>query len=213
MQKIICRLVFILLSFCSKLYCACTGNIKPVKQKVQDKINQKVDNTTDKTMDKVLNPSTENNNTKKAAEAADDKTPVSPAESKKTMASYKNYDFVPGETIIFQSQLSDERVGEIPSQFIVTKGQVDVQEEDGENVIHIPKGPDASITPRFSETSNIPDAFTIEFDAKNEDYGVNHVNIDFGFRVGTYGPEGIMTGIGFTNNFAKWTLGRYKVPG
>ena len=35
---------------------------------------------------------------------------------------YANYDFVPGDKIIFQSQLQDEQTGQIPSQFMVSNG-------------------------------------------------------------------------------------------
>ncbi len=213
MRKITCLFSIIILFSVYYNNVNAQGLLNRIKQKAQDKINQKVDNTADKTMDKALHPSATNNKEDKTTSASTDtKKPISAVEDKKTIAAYKNYDFVPGDKIIFQSQLADESVGEIPSQFILTKGQADIQQEDGENVIHVPKGPDASITPRFSAASNIPDAFTIEFDFKNESYGVNHVNVDFGFRVGTYGPADIMTGIGFTDNLARWTLGEIKYP-
>jgi OmpA-OmpF porin, OOP family len=188
------------------------GLLNRIKQKVQDKVNQKVDNTVDKTMDKTLDPSATDNSNKSAATSSNNKKPNSTAEDKKSVASYKNYDFVPGDKIIFESELVDEKVGEIPSQLVLTKGQADIQEEDGENVIHVPKGGFTLLTPRFAAKANIPDAFTIEFDYKDESYGVNNVNVDFGYNVGTYGSATIMQGIGFGNDLANWTLGDAKYP-
>ena len=178
-----------------------------VKQKAQDKMTPK----TDKTAVKPVDSSATAPAAKDGTTSATGSLPATSTDNK-TIADYKNYDFVPGDKIIFQSQLADERVGEIPSQFILNKGQVDIQTEDDENAIHIPKGPDASISPRFSTAAAIPDAFTIEFDYKNEKYGVNHVNIDFGTRVGTYGSNDIMTGIGFNDNFVHWTSDNVNYP-
>ncbi|MBS1502927.1 MAG: hypothetical protein JST32_12750, partial [Bacteroidetes bacterium] len=100
-----------------------------------------------------------------------------------TITDYKNYDFVPGDKIIFQSNLQDESVGEIPSQFILNHGQMDVQQVDGENVIHIPAGAGATMMPRMKTTAYMPDQFTVEFDFKNEKFGINHLMVDFGNRV------------------------------
>jgi outer membrane protein OmpA-like peptidoglycan-associated protein len=186
------------------------GILNRAKQKAQDKINKKIDSKEDSAMDKVLDPSQPASGKKDNGAAAT--TDANTASGTKAIATYKNYDFVPGDKIIFQSQLADESVGEIPSQFTLVKGQADIQEEDGENVIHIPKGPFTILTPRFSNKSNIPDVFTIEFDFKDEEYGVNHVNVDFGYNVGTYGPADVMQGIGFNGNAANWTLGDVKYP-
>ena len=209
MKKIL-HLIFIVIFFNG--YLNAQGILNRMKQKAQDKINQKVDNKEDKSVDKKLDPSAPGTTAKNTDNSTDAKTPNSTVTDKKTIVSYKNYDFIPGDKIIFQSELTDERVGEIPSQFTLTKGQADIQEEDGENVIHVPKGEFTVITPRFSAKTNIPDAFTVEFDFKDEAYGVNHVNVDFGFNVGTYGPADVMTGVGFNDNFAVWTLGNTNYP-
>lgn len=130
-----------------------------------------------------------------------------------TMKDYKNYDFVPGDKIIFESQLADERTGEIPSQFVIQNGQMDLQQEDGENVIHVPTGPGATMTPRMKNLKYMPDQFTVEFDVKNERFGIGHVMVDFGQRVYYSGGEGIMPGITFGEaNSVTWTLGDVNFP-
>ena len=57
---------------------------------------------------------------------------------------------------------------------------MDIQTEDGENVIHIVKGPGATFSPRMTTTQYLPDQFTVEFDAKNERFGTAHIAIKFG---------------------------------
>ena len=126
---------------------------------------------------------------------------------------YKNYDFVPGSKIIFESQLADERTGEIPSQFILANGQMDIQAEDNENVIHVPKGPGATMTPRMNNTTYMPDQFTVEFDFKNDLYGVGHLNVDFGGRVYYAADPAITPGMSFgSDNSIAWTLGDVAYP-
>jgi OOP family OmpA-OmpF porin len=186
------------------------GFLNKVKQKVKDKVNQKVDNK----MDGALNSADH-------SVSADNKTSSNPTanpsasastNSKATIASYKNYDFVPGDKIIFESQLADERSGEISSQFTITQGQADVQMENGEKVIHVPKGGAATFTPRLKNAASLPAQYTVEFDYKDESYGVAHINVNFGYRVGTYGPDDVLQGIGFNENFAVWTLGEIQYP-
>lgn len=126
---------------------------------------------------------------------------------------YQNYDFVPGDKIIFESQLTDERIGEIPSQFILANGQMDIQTMDNENTIHVPKGSGATMTPRMTNTTYMPDQFTVEFDFKNEGFGVGHLMVDFGQRVYYSGGEDIIPGITFgTDNTVTWTLGDVHFP-
>lgn len=124
-----------------------------------------------------------------------------------TIRDYKNYDFVPGSKIIFESQLTDESVGEIPSQFILDHGQMDIQQEDGENVIHVAKGAGATMTPRMKNTSYMPDQFTIELDFKNERFGLDHLMVDFGHRTYYASVAGELPGIRFDNGSVNWTLG------
>jgi OmpA-OmpF porin, OOP family len=148
-------------------------------------------------------------NTTTAASAPGSTAPA----STQTVNSYKNYDFVPGDTIIFQSQLADERAGEIPSQFTVEHGQMDVQMEEGEQVIHVPKGEGAIMNPRMTNQTYMPDQFTVEFDFKNDNFGVAHLNVDFGNRVYYSGGEGLIPGLSFgSGTSVAWTLGDVEFP-
>jgi OOP family OmpA-OmpF porin len=128
------------------------------------------------------------------------------AERPGRLISYKNYDFVPGDRIIFQSQLADEETGEIPSQFILKEGQIDVETEDGENVIHTPQGNTAVFTPRMKTSRYLPDQFTVEFDFKNESYGLNRVTVRFG------DDEGAIQDLRFDDGSLTWTTGDVAFP-
>jgi OmpA-OmpF porin, OOP family len=129
-----------------------------------------------------------------------------------TIKDYKNYDFVPGAKIIFESQLADESVGEIPSQFALDHGQMDIQSEDNENVIHVAKGAGATMTPRMKNATYMPDQFTIELDFKNERFGLDHLMVDFGHRTYYASVDGELSGIRFDNGSVNWTLGDVDYP-
>lgn len=185
-----------------------------VEEHVNDKTTEKVGNETDKKMDEVLN-----GDKKKKGEAGQESSSettnngtASPNNVKQSVKTYANYDFVPGDTIIFESQLEDEQVGEIPSQFTLGEGQADVQIEDGENVIHIHKGPGSLLTPRMSKANYMPDQFIVEFDFKNELYGIYHFSFDFGQWVYYSGGEDITPGMEFENDAIHWTLGDVNYP-
>lgn len=203
-------MVFTSLSFYSN------AQLKNILQHAKDKATDKANDKVDKTMDNSGNNSnqTDNNNSNNSAPqqtqtASDDQTNTATVPSVK---SYQNYDFVPGDKIIFESNLADEQVGEIPSQFILSDGQADVQQEDGENVIHVPKGSGVTFTARMTNENYMPDQFTIELDFKNEDFGLNHLSVDFGNRVYYAQDPAIMPGITFDNGGVNWTLGDVDYP-
>ena len=117
------------------------------------------------------------------------------------ISTYKNYDFVPGDKIIFQSNLAADQTGSIPAQFTVTNGQMDVQTDNGENVIHVPSGSGAHFSPRMTSTNYLPDQFTVEFDFKNEKAGLEHLKLLFGDE------DGNIKEIDFGYDDITWTLG------
>ncbi|HRN72576.1 MAG TPA: OmpA family protein [Ginsengibacter sp.] len=187
-----------------------------VKQTAADRVINDVGNATEKAIDKTEDAAKKG--TKKSRNGAsgdegsnkDDET-NSGTSSTPSIKSYKNYDFVPGDTILFESNLADEQTGEIPSQFTLVEGQMDVQEEDGENVIHIPVGHGTTFSPRMSKENYVPEKFTIEFDFKNEKFGLNHLSVDFGNRVYYAQDPSIMPGLRFDDQ-VDWTLGDVDYP-
>lgn len=198
------------------------AQFKNILQHAKDKATDKANNGVDKVVDHSGNNTnnsnqTNNNNANNNAQqqtqtASSDQTNTTAALNVPTVKTYQNYDFVPGDKIIFESNLADEQVGEIPSQFIVSDGQADVQVEDGENVIHVPKGSGVTFTARMTNENYMPDQFTIEFDFKNEDFGINHLSVDFGNRVYYAQDPAIMPGLSFNSESLSWTLGDVNYP-
>ncbi|MBS1530655.1 MAG: OmpA family protein [Bacteroidetes bacterium] len=220
------RLILILLLFsvAGPLYAQIDNPADKAKSDATSSVNNNVDNTVDNSVNKAESAikglfrkkKKENNqqqtNTQKGNQQAQVAQPSAAGGSTGSIKDYKNYDFITGDKIIFQSQLADESVGEIPSQFTLVHGQMDVQQEDGENVIHVPKGAGATMTPRMKNTSYMPDQFTIELDFKNELFGLEHLMVDFGHRVYYASVAGEIPGMTFSNDGVNWTLGDVEYP-
>lgn len=123
-----------------------------------------------------------------------------------TIATYKNYDFVPGDKVIFQSELGGEQVGEIPSQLTIQDGQLDIQTQDNDKVVRIPKGAGATFAARMTNQAYMPDQFTVEFDVKNERFGINHFTIKFGT------DDSNLKEAQFGSSSVAWTTGDVTFP-
>ena len=230
MKKHFILFSFFALCFITSLQAQVVNPADATKDAATNATNNNINNSANSAVDKLQNgikglfkkkknKSTDNSGTNSDQAApgnSSDNSGTSSAGQKAgppTLSSYANYDFVPGDTIIFQSQLADEQVGEIPSQFILSNGQMDIQQQDGENVIHVPKGPGATFTARMTNADYMPQQFTVEFDFMNEKTGIGHLNVDFGHRVYYSGGEGITPGMTFNeDNTMTWTLGDATFP-
>jgi outer membrane protein OmpA-like peptidoglycan-associated protein len=222
MKKLI--LVLLIIAAAGPLYAQINNPGDRAKSDAANSANNNVDNTVDNSVNKAeksikglfRKKKKDNNqqqtNVQQNNHQAQSSQPAEGGSSTGTIKDYKNYDFIPGNKIIFQSQLADESVGEIPSQFTLVHGQMDVQQEDGENVIHVAKGPGATMTPRMKNMTYMPDQFTIELDFKNERFGIDHLMVDFGHRVYYASAEGEIPGITFSGGSVNWTLGDVDYP-
>jgi outer membrane protein OmpA-like peptidoglycan-associated protein len=75
------------------------------------------------------------------------------------------YDFIPGDRVIFEDDLTDEENGEFPSRWDLKAGNVEVAKFGGENVIMFRDG-HPTIIPYLKDAQEdyLPEVFTIEFD-------------------------------------------------
>jgi|SRR6185312_3681542 len=137
-----------------------------VKNRTENKIINKAGNATDKAIDKTVDAATVKKSDVNVSSASGDNsstegkvkaTPVS-------MKSYKNYDFVAGDKIIFEPDLSDEADAELPARFIVKSGNAEIQSFDGEKILHLQKDGNATVAPLMNSDKYLPDQYTIEFD-------------------------------------------------
>jgi OmpA-OmpF porin, OOP family len=151
------------------------GILDRLKQKAKDKVNDRVEQKTDKAMDKALD-STENAAKKKNAGAGtnNDKntsTPGSEQSADNNIASptslkvYANYDFVPGDKILFEDNFQDDQDGEFPAHWILQSGQAILNKINNEPAFFLTEGNYVRVGPRMKmEKGYVPADFTIEFD-------------------------------------------------
>ncbi len=75
---------------------------------------------------------------------------------------WSQYNFVPGDQIIFYDDLAGEENGEFPSRWDIIKGNAENASFDGENVIGLKHG--SIIMPLMDTHDYLPEVFTLEFD-------------------------------------------------
>src|SRR5579872_2541525 len=82
-----------------------------------------------------------------------------------SLKAYDNYDFVPGEKIIFADDFTDDRKGEFPAHWRLDYGQGVMTEFDGKKVFALTEGENGDravvIEPRLKKMSGyMPASFT-----------------------------------------------------
>jgi flagellar motor protein MotB len=163
-----------------------TSQVKvDVKKKTEKKVDQRAEKKTDEAIDKGLDKlekgigslfgkkkkkgESQTEETEQAQPA--DEIPANTQQPQQTAEkgpelNWAKYDFVPGDKVIFEDNLMGEENGEFPSRWDLHKGNVEIAEFGGENVIMFMDGA-SSIIPFMKEPGKdyLPDIFTIEFDA------------------------------------------------
>jgi outer membrane protein OmpA-like peptidoglycan-associated protein len=145
-----------------------------VKNRAENKIVNKAGDATDKAIDNTADAATkgkQNNNTAVNEEpnTTVQSQPQSQSENKpKSAADYKNYDFVPGDKIIFQPDMSNEPDAELPARFAVEKGNAEIQTFEGEKILHLQADGHATVAPLMDSENYLPEQFTLEFDMMYE---------------------------------------------
>lgn len=180
MKKMIC---FLLIFAAGSIitYQANAQLLKRIKNEVKNRAENHVindagnvtDKTIDKTEDAVTKGITENKGNEDNESAQTDQTsspatatpaaapsPAKPA----TVLSYKNYDFVPGDKIIFQTNFKDQQDAELPARLGTLNGNAEIQTYKSEKVLHLSKGNKVTIIPMIDSANYLSDQFTVEFD-------------------------------------------------
>ena len=144
-----------------------------VKNTAENNIVERAGNATDKTIDNAADGAKKSNsNTNTQASNVSNET-VSTA-AKRTTTNYTNYDFVPGDKIIFEPDLSKETDAELPARFTVEKGNAEIQTFEGEKIMHLGKDGKVVLSPLMNSDSYLPEQFTVEFDMMMDDDGSNN---------------------------------------
>ncbi len=90
------------------------------------------------------------------------------------LKSYQNYDFVPGDKIIFEDNFASGMDGEFPPMWKLVVGQGVVNTIEGSPVFVMTEGSYAQMAPRVKAESYLDKTFTVEADylAYNDDSGL-----------------------------------------
>jgi OmpA-OmpF porin, OOP family len=95
--------------------------------------------------------------------AAETKQPAPPS-----IRAYQNYDFVPGDKILFDDNFLSDQDGEFPTHWELKSGQAVINKMNGEPAFYLTDGNYAVVKPRMKNEKYLTDPFTVEFDL----YGV-----------------------------------------
>ncbi len=77
---------------------------------------------------------------------------------------YQNYDFVPGDKVVFEDDFKSDQDGEFPAHWKLAKGQAVVNKVQGDPAFLLTDGNYADVAPRIKGNSYLTDTYTIEFD-------------------------------------------------
>jgi outer membrane protein OmpA-like peptidoglycan-associated protein len=107
-----------------------------------------------------------------------------------SIKSYQNYDFVPGDKIIFEDNFNDEKDGEFPSQWDLEKGQAVINSLKGSKSFYLTDGNYCVVRPLVKNKSYLTNPFTVEYDLYNPENGAYGLMVFLrdaeGNDVGTY---------------------------
>ncbi len=82
---------------------------------------------------------------------------------------YNNYDFIPGDTVLFEDHFTDDQDGEFPSHWNLTAGQAVLNKMDSGLVLMITDGNYGHVLPLMKNPSYLTDNFTVEYDIYSND--------------------------------------------
>lgn len=138
-----------------------------LKQKAQEKVEDRIEQRADQAMERALN-SVECAATDQScidAAAAEGKQPVDPegnrlSTGKPGQGAWTNYDFKPGERILYADDFRGDNVGDFPRRLEFNGGQVEIVEWN--NGRWLSSGNDGKFFINLPEP--LPERFTMEFD-------------------------------------------------
>ncbi len=143
-----------------------------LKDKVKDKAEQKVDEKVDEKIDEALEgeseeeeqpaeaESTESATETEGAEAGTPAQPGGAAKLKPGEGAWLNYDFIPGDKILYYEDFEKSPVGDFPERLEFGEGNMEVAEWQGSRYLRVSTHAELDIPlPKV-----LPETFTMEFD-------------------------------------------------
>lgn len=77
---------------------------------------------------------------------------------------YQNYDFVPGDKVLFEDDFRSDKDGEFASYWKLESGQGAVNQFQGEPALVMTEGNYFKVSPRIVPAKYLSDSFTVELD-------------------------------------------------
>ena len=164
------------------------GLFGKIKDKVNQTINNKEDNAINATANKVDPASSNSSNNNANTNQSNAQTTQPPS-----VKTYQNYDFVPGDSIVFYDDFSDDQDGEFPSHWNLDQGQGVLNKVGTDPAFFLTDGNYVRVSPLMKTDHYLSNTFTVEFDyyVKEGAYGiicflkaVNQVGNDASANVG-----------------------------
>lgn len=144
---------------------------REAENRSERRVNKKIDKEFDKAEDEIDGKKEDEKEVVKTGEkqtkqGSNQNQGQAEVESNKPTVVWNKYDFVPGDTVIFEDTPSaDEENGEFPSRWDLYKGSAEIANVNGENIImFIDKGGEIVPYLKNSNEDYLPEIFTIEFD-------------------------------------------------
>lgn len=138
-----------------------------IKAKANQRIDQKVDEAIDRTLDAVECVITDPECIERAQASGKDVVvtdtdgkPISTSEGKPGEGEWLNYDYTPGDRVLFYNDFTDDEVGDFPRGFDLVTGNFEVMERGGVRFLRASAYGEIHI--KLPEV--LPEQFTLEFD-------------------------------------------------
>ncbi len=80
------------------------------------------------------------------------------------LTSYQNYDFVPGNNVLFEDEFTDDQSGEFPTHWDLKKGQAILNMQGTDKAFFVTDGNYAVLQPLMKNNSYLTQNFSIEYD-------------------------------------------------
>lgn len=166
---------------------------KAAERAVIRKTAEKVNKETERAMDTIFEGGSKkrkrSKGNKKSKEIAVNNNPEivdsqeEEAETRRPeLKTWSKYNFVPGDKIIFEDNLTTEENGEFPSRWDLSQGSAENARMGDENIINFENR--SIITPLMETEKYLPEVFTIEFDAYFNDVYSSWQSYDLRFWQG-----------------------------
>jgi OmpA-OmpF porin, OOP family len=110
-----------------------------------------------------------------------------PAPMPAFVAVYQNYDFTPGDTIVFNDDFSETQDGEFPEQWELLRGQGIVNKVGGRPAFLLTEGNYVRVAPRVKTKTYLGPMYTVEYDTLMSNDGGYAPSV---FFESPGGPEG-----------------------